>query len=285
VHRVSRTHRRIRRGIDRVTAKGDAHTHSVDINGSGVQSASRARACGFCFGADRAVSDIGTLNEGSLHAALKRHYSEAGDEFEVPLNRFVIDIKRGRQLIEVQTSSFAAMGKKLDHLLPDYNVLLVHPIAVESVLQRPGKPDRRSPKRGSIYSLFEELVSVPTLIDHPNLTIEAVLVSVTKVQIEDPLARRGRGGYRTADRVLRKIVDTHRFANAADLFQLVPDVLPEPFTTADLATAANVKRDVAQRMAYCFRPLGYFNEVGRTKAGINYSLGSPEVRELEGSEA
>ncbi|MBT6445957.1 MAG: hypothetical protein HOK58_13350, partial [Acidimicrobiaceae bacterium] len=76
------------------------------------------------------MSDIGTLNEGSLHAALKELYAQPGDQFEVPLDRFVIDIKRGSELIEVQTVSFASMGKKLDHLLPDYQILLVHPIAV-----------------------------------------------------------------------------------------------------------------------------------------------------------
>ena len=60
---------------------------------------------------------IGTLNEGSLHAALKERYAEPGDEFEVPLDGFVIDIRRPGQLIEIQTSSFKAMGRKLDRLL------------------------------------------------------------------------------------------------------------------------------------------------------------------------
>jgi len=218
-------------------------------------------------------TDIGTLNEGSLHATLKEHYSLPGDEFEVPLDRFVIDIKRGDQLIEVQTVSFASMGRKLDHLLPDYQVLLVHPIAVSTYLDRPGRSRRKSPKRGSIFSLFDELVSVPTLIDHPNLTIEAVLVSVTKTQIIDEKARRGRGGYRTVNRSLDEILETHRFESAADLLDLVPTTdLPNKFTTADLAEVAGVHRSVAQRIAYCFRPLELFTQHERTKAGFLYSL-------------
>lgn len=219
------------------------------------------------------MSDIGTLNEGALHVALKDHYAEPGDEFEVALDRFVIDIKRGRKLIEIQTVSFASMGRKLDHLLNDYEVLLVHPIAVATYLDRPGQRPRKSPKRGSIYSLFDELVSVPTLIDHPNLTIDAVLVSVTTTQVVDPSARRGRGGYRTVNRSLREIHETHRFETAADLLDLVPtDDLPARFTTADVAEAAGVHRSIAQRMAYCFRPLGLFTEHERTRAGIQYSI-------------
>jgi hypothetical protein len=114
---------------------------------------------------------------------------------------------------------------------------------------------------------------VPTLIDHPNLIIEAVLVSVNKTQIEDPNARRGRGGFRTVNRSLREIHSTHRFESAADLFDLVPTQdLPVRFTTADLAAAAGVPRDIAQRIAYCFRPLGLFRQHERTKAGFLYSL-------------
>jgi len=219
------------------------------------------------------VSDIGTLNEGSLHAALKAQYAEPGDEFEVALDRFVIDIRRGDQLIEIQTVSFASMGKKLDHLLPDYEILLVHPIAVSTHLQRPGKRLRKSPKSGSIFNLFEELVSVPTLIDHPNLTIDAALVSVVKTQEHDPTIRRGRGGYRTVNRSLSELHETHRFTCAADLLALVPTQdLPERFTTADIAEAADVPRDVAQRIAYCFTPLGLFDKHERTRAGFLYSL-------------
>ncbi len=215
---------------------------------------------------------IGTLNEGSLHAALKQLYSEPGDEFEVPLDRFVIDIRRPDLLIEIQTGSFGSMGKKLDHLLEQHKILLVYPIAVESYLNRENAKARKSPKRGSIYSLFGELVSIPTLLDHPNLTLDVVLVSVDKMQKHDPKARRGRGGWRTTDRVLREILERHRFQTATELLSLLPKNLPPVFTTADMAEAGTFDRDTARQIAYCFRALGFFDEVGRTKAGYNYCL-------------
>jgi hypothetical protein len=215
---------------------------------------------------------IGTLNESSLHAALKADYALPGDEFEVPLDGFVIDIRRPDLLIEIQTGSFAAMGNKLDRLLGEHRMLLVYPIAVETYLEKPEAKPRKSPTRGSIYDLFEELVSIPTLLDHPNLSLEVALVSVSKVQVPDASVRRGRGGFRTTDRVLREIIERRRFDQSVDLLELVPDDLPAVFTTADLARRAGVGRDVAQRMAYCLRPLGLFHERGRTKAGIEYSL-------------
>lgn len=191
----------------------------------------------------------------------------------MPLNGFVIDVKRDDLLIEIQTSSFGSMGRKLDALLEEYRILLVHPVATRTWLNRPDAKPKRSPKKGSIYSLFEELVSVPTLLDHPNLTLDIVLVHVDKHQVMDPKARRGRGGFRTVDRSLRDIEGRQRFSTVADLMELIPDGLPEQFTTADLAAAGPFKRDIAQRMAYCFRPLGVFVETGRTKAGYTYRLG------------
>jgi hypothetical protein len=115
-------------------------------------------------------------------------------------------------------------------------------------------------------------VSSPTLRDHPNLTLEVVLVSVTKVQHADPQARRGRGGFRTIDRHLREVLETRRFGGTDQLAELLPAGLPPEFTTADIAARAEVSRDAAQRMAFCFRALDVITEVGRTRAGIHYSL-------------
>lgn len=216
---------------------------------------------------------IGTLNEGSLHAALKERYAEPGDRFEVPLDGFVIDIMRGDHLIEIQTGAFGAMGRKLDRLLEEHTLHLVYPVAVGTWLCRPEKRPRKSPKKGSIFSLFDELVSVPTLLDHPHLTLDVVLVDVDKVQVADPKARRGRGGFRTVDRQLRQVLDTHSFQTVADLRAIVPLAdLPPEFTTADIATVAGVDRSVAQRIAYCFRPLGIFEELRHTRAGKVYRL-------------
>ena len=218
-----------------------------------------------------AAPHIGTLNEGSLHAALKQRYARPGDALEVPLDGFVIDIRRPGLLVEIQTGSLGALGPKLDRLLAQHRMLLVHPIAIETYLQRPGKKLRKSPKRASILSLFEQLVSIPTLLDHPHLMLDVVLVSVLLVQTPDPRARRGRGGYRILDRQLRDVLAVRRFRTIDDLATLLPADLPPRFTTADLAATAGVSRHLAQQIAYCFRALDVITELGRTRAGVLYA--------------
>lgn len=46
---------------------------------------------------------IGLLNENPLHAALKKWYARPGDQLEVSVDGFVIDVVQGNLLIEIQT--------------------------------------------------------------------------------------------------------------------------------------------------------------------------------------
>lgn len=221
---------------------------------------------------------IGLLNEGSLHAALKRHFAEPGDAFEVPFGRFVVDLVKApgtanEQLVEIQTGSFGAMGKKLDHLLGEHKLLLVHPIAIRTRLERKTSA-RLSPKRGSIYSLFDELVSIPTLLDHPNLSLEIVLFNENRKQIHDPSLRRRRGGYRTVDRQIDEIIDQQRFDTVMDLRRLLPSTMPDTFTTADIADQAKCSRAAAQKLAFCFQAAHLIDRIDRTKAGYRYRITS-----------
>ncbi|MGF1597608.1 MAG: hypothetical protein ACFCVK_11875 [Acidimicrobiales bacterium] len=218
----------------------------------------------------RPIGSIGTLNEGSLHAALKELYAEPGDEFEFALDGFVIDIRRRDRLIEIQTGSFGAMGRKLDRLLSGHRVLVVHPLAVETYLHKGEAKPRRSPKRRTLYSMFDELVSMPTLLDHPHFELEIVLTVEDRIQVEDADLRRRRGGWRTVDRRLREVRSRHRFRTVDDLVPLVPPELPAVFNTADLAAATGISRPSAQKMAFCLRATGLFDPVRRTRQGVEY---------------
>ena len=183
---------------------------------------------------------------------------------------FVADIARGDDLIEIQTGSFAALGRKLDHLLAEHRILVVHPVIVERIIEREGARPRRSPKRGELLDVFDQLVSIPTLLDHPHFALEVVTVSVVERRVADPSRRRGRGGDRTTDRRLREVLGRHRFERPTDLLELVPTDLPDPFTTADLARLLGTTRDRAQKIAYCLRALDLFVDRGRTRAGVRY---------------
>ncbi|MDG2112820.1 MAG: hypothetical protein P8N02_09430 [Actinomycetota bacterium] len=187
----------------------------------------------------------------------------------MPLDEFVIDIVRGDLLIEIQTGSIGAMGRKLDRLLEHHHIRVVHPMAAVRWLEQPGKKRRRSPTKRGMWNLFDELVSIPTLLDHPRLELHIVLVEETEERSGTDMVRRGRRG-RVVDRRLDSVVDERLFTSADELLEVVPDDLANPFTTAELATAAKIRRDLAQRACYVLRHTGLISEVDRTKAGYRY---------------
>ena len=119
------------------------------------------------------MSGIGLLNEKPLHSSLKAWYSIPGDLFEVPVEGSVIDIVRGRQLIEIQTGGFSSMRSKLAKLLPLHEVRLVHPIPREKwIIKLPESGEgiatrRKSPKIGRYEDAFREMVSIPELFLDP----------------------------------------------------------------------------------------------------------------------
>lgn len=221
------------------------------------------------------MSDIGRLNEGELHAQIKNWLARPGDQFEVKLDRYVIDIVRGEQLIEVQTGSFGRLRAKLDHFLPTNPITIAHPIAAERWIIKAGKR-RKSPKRGTLYDIFDQLVALPTSLDHPNLALELLLVQDEIEREFDPKRKRGRRrGWMITARQLLKVKDWVRIENSADLLLLLPKSLPSPFTTADLAEHANIPRRRAQQMAYCLHKLNLVVRVGKHKQAHLYTLQAP----------
>lgn len=217
---------------------------------------------------------IGTLGERHLHAALKEWYRRPGDLVEVEIDGFVVDLQRGDELIEIQTRGFSKLRRKLDRLLDHHPFRLVHPIAAETWIRRiDGRgaeiSRRRSPRRWRASDVCAELASFPTLLSHPHFTVEVLLVQEEEVRRPDPTAwRRRRWGI--AERRLLAVLERETLASPTDLLRMLPGTLPDPFTTADLATALGRSRDRAQSVAYCLRQAGVLETVGRSREGIAY---------------
>jgi hypothetical protein len=226
---------------------------------------------------------IGTQKETSLHASLKEWYAKPGDLLEVELGRYVIDIVRGEQLIEIQTGSFHLLKAKLRSLLPDYQVRIVHPIASERWIQRVSQNDeklarRKSPKRGRIEDMFNQLVGLVEFIDNRNLQLEALLIREEITWRDDGRGSWRRKGWSIADRQLIEVIDCHRFRGAPDYLQLLPDGLDEPFTNEDLSKALKINRRVAERMTYCLRKMGMIRNVGQHKRFNLYTTAQITVK-------
>ena len=221
---------------------------------------------------------IGTLREGPLHASLKQWCAEPGDRFEVEVEGYVVDVVRDGLLIEVQTGSFAKVKQKLGDLLETgHRVRVVHPIPARKSIVRIDAEGavlgrRRSPRHGTKLDVFGQLVAIRDLLAHPGLEIQLVMTDEDEYRKHDPTKAWRRRGWVVQERRLVGIEEVVTVSGAAELAEFLPDGLPDPFVTADIAVAAGCPLRVAQQVAYCLRHAGAVNAVGKRGNAIEYRL-------------
>ena len=221
--------------------------------------------------------------ETSLHRQLKALY--AGDAVtdacqEQRLGNFRIDVIRNDELIEIQHGSLAAIRQKVAVLLREHRVLVVKPLVVRKTLIQcefkdgPECTRRLSPKRGTVLSLFDELVYFVRVFPHRRLTLETPLVEIEEWRYPGHGRRRRwrKNDFQVADQKLVKLYGVERFRTAADLLRLLPASLPKNFHTGHLAESLAVQRWIAQRIAYCLRHIRAIRDVGKAGNARLYEI-------------
>ena len=225
--------------------------------------------------------------ETSLHRQLKALYAGEHAASEQESRKFAgyrIDVVRGEELVEIQHGSLGAIRNKVARLLEKHPVRVVKPLIARKTLIKLQSADggeisrRLSPKRATVLDLFHELVYFGSVFPHPRLTLEVPLVTVEERRIPGHGKRRRwrRNDHIVYDLSMVDVVATHTFQTNGDLLALLPADLPQRFHTGDLASAMQIQRWIAQRIAYCLRKTGGANLVGKVGNALTYEL----VREV-----
>ncbi|MDA8425278.1 MAG: hypothetical protein M0Z80_04000 [Treponema sp.] len=233
------------------------HETSVPTSGESLWTAERA--------------GINLYSEHSLHARLKELLAGPGDRLEVLVEGKVVDlVKVDGELVEVQTSSLAKIVPKVLALArAGRRVRVVHPIAAETSIRRldPLTGEllsvRKSPKRGDLWSLFDELVRAPGLIAAPNVAVEALIVRSSVIRVRDGSGSWRRRGDRTEDRTLEEILSSTRLETRKDWLGLIPRGLAAPWSSGALGEALGIPDWRARKLLYCLCRAGLLAESGK----------------------
>jgi len=212
--------------------------------------------------------------ETALHRRLKEQYgTESGGRVEVSLLGYRIDaIDAEGALVEIQSGALGPLRGKLARLLFEHQIRVVKPVVVgKRIIRRAGRDGRdlsarMSPKRGQVLDVFDDLVGLVGIFPDPNLHIDVLEVVIDEVRVP----RKRRPGYTIMDRVLHETGAIVTLREAADLWKLVPVILPDRFTTIDLAHAIGRPMVFAQRVAYCLRKVGAVRQVGKVGNRVVY---------------
>jgi hypothetical protein len=210
------------------------------------------------------------MTEYSLHSEVKEWYMVSGDELEVKVEDFIVDIFQGRLLIEIQTGNFSAIKRKLIKLLLNNQVRLVYPIAKLKWIVHVSKSGefvrrRKSPKKGKLTDVFYELVYVPRLIKDRNFSLEVLLIEEEEVRCNDGKGSWRRRGFSVKDRKLLNVFDRIIFEDSRDFLELLPKELDGHFTNKVLALKLGISISLAQKITYCLRKMGAISIAGKKR--------------------
>jgi len=201
------------------------------------------------------------MNEYSLHSAIKKWYSLPGDQFEVKIDDYIVDILRGDLLIEIQTRNFSTIKKKLADLVKNNRVRLVHPIPEQKWIIHVNEFDeiigkRKSPKKGKLTDLFHELIRIPKLISENNFSLEVLMTNQEEVRCDDGKGSWRRRGASIKDRKLIGVNSRILLNNKNDFLRFLPKNLDETFTNKGLANLRGISISMAQKITYCLKKGG-----------------------------
>ncbi len=215
------------------------------------------------------IRQIGLINESNLHSALKDVYSGTDAVHESNVDGYVVDVIQNGSIIEIQTGSFTKIRPKIAELLPRYRVKLVYPIASEkTIVVYDSKKEnvlykRRSPKKGELIDIADEIIHIPGLITHPNFSLEVVLTKEEEIRSADGRGSWRRKGISILDRKLLDIINRVNFDRPLDYLMLLPDSTPSAFTNRQLSQLMRKPIRKIRKLTYSFKKMGLLEVIGR----------------------
>lgn len=203
------------------------------------------------IGVDRQRLGIGTLSEKTVHAILKNYYQPNEDYQEIPIENYVADIYQNGEIIEIQTRQFDKMRNKLSVFLPLYPVTIVYPIPREKMLiwidEESGElsAPRKSPKKGTPYTVFPELYKIKMFLKHPNLRFRLLLIDMEEYKLLNGWSKDKKKVSSRYDRIPKELIQEIEIDSVEDYLQFVPYELEEDFTVKDFAKASHIPAKLA----------------------------------------
>lgn len=180
---------------------------------------------------------INTLNESSLHKALKTFYAvQFSAQEEVKVGRWICDLETSDGgIVEIQNKNVGALKEKIQGLLElKRRVTIVHPIITQKTIETRGQDGslvskRKSPKKENLYSELKEFTSIAELLHNKNLSLLLPEITIVekRVQCAEPVqAKNGRRRFKKAwqktGKALLTIGGSYKLNGKKDWLALLP---------------------------------------------------------------
>lgn len=224
--------------------------------------------------------NIGTYKEKQLHRILKRYFEPDPTYHEVSYAGYIADIKRERNVTEIETSGFSGLGDKLNAFLPECRVNLVYPVPYIRYISwiDPESGDiskkRRSPGKRSVYDALFEMIRIRPYIAHPNLCVTAALLEVEEYRMLNGWSRDRKKGSERYERIPTDICKIVAFQTNRDFADSIPQECRGEFTVAEFSAAARVTARTAQAVVRVYEERGIVRRTGKRGRAYLYAADS-----------
>lgn len=228
------------------------------------------------YGKVQGEKGIGTLSEKSVHSVLKYYFAPDEKYHEQKIGTFVVDICIDGEIYEIQTKQFYLMKRKLEYFLKEHDVTIVYPVSLENTLYWVGDEritsSRKVRKKGMPYLFFHELYGIKDFLHHPNLHFILAIMSTEEYRLLDGYGPQKKILATKTDKAPIKLLDLISIWNPEDYKQLIPEGLPEEFTSEIFGKKAGIGRSLAGTTLNILYEMKVMERVGKKGNAYVYRI-------------
>lgn len=239
------------------------------MNVTAQQMQAFSRACERAAECLRGRNGIGSLGERTLHLAMKYFYEPDETRHERKLQGYIADVFSDCGVVEIQTTRIDRLARKVEAFLPVSDVRIVCPIAVEKwiVWVEPVSgaigERRRSPAAARPLETVAELYALKPYLGDPALSVDIVCLGVEEYRLLDGYGENKKRRATKYEKIPVALTEILRLETAADFARLLPEYLPEPFSSRELGAAARIRVRDAQKALNVLHGVGAVTRVGK----------------------
>ncbi len=225
---------------------------------------------------DKFKKSIGTVNERSLHLCLKNYIEPNKKYQEVKYKKYVADILRDGEIIEIETRSFSNLRKKMPLFLKEHTVTVVYPIAevkwIVCMDSKNGEPanKRRSPKKGRPFDVCYELYKLKPFLLNENFRLKLFMIEETDYKLKIGESRGKKSRSRREERILEKINKIIEIKTSKEYIKLAGEIPSGKFTLEEYSKCNKLKKRYAWYVLNLLQYAGIITRAGKKGKAFLY---------------
>ena len=226
------------------------------------------------------MNKIGTLSEKSIHSYIKDYISNNDKSIqEVPIGRYIADVKIDNTIYEIQTAQYKKLLGKLDfYIANNINVVVIMPVIQHKVINWVDTEtdeiieQRKSSYTGVIQDYFKEIYWLTDYIKRNLIKLWIVQLDANEYKYLDGYGTNCKRRATKIDKVPTKINNIIKINSVSDMKIFIPDTLNKEFDSIQFKKHSHSKSKYTGSGLKILRELGVISICRKEGNKFIYSI-------------